>query len=227
MDNTSKTTLANWVKNMPKIEYDGKNGFYQLRQIDEALIRLKKFLVENDVVLCPAQEKKVEDFEKKHQIVLPLAYRRFIIEVTDGIDKGKTFSLPKLIDKECEGNLSKPFPLKNFWHAEGDSKLQENKELFESALDEVNNCGQISLDFDEGLWSLIVSGECYGEVWNVGNWNIWFFSSMLFPRRDFLSWYEWCIEKKLDINNGNEVSDATNEYIPGNFWEKYGEYNRS
>ena len=218
--------MENWVKNMPKIEYDGKSGLYQPHEIDEALIRVKKFLVENDISLHPAQEQDVEDFEKKHQIVLPLAYRRFIIEVSDGIDGG-AFSLPKLIGKECKGNLSMPFPLKNIWHAEGDSELQENKELFERALDEVNNFGQISLDLDEGLWSLIVSGECYGEVWNVGNWNIDFFSSMLFPRRDFLSWYEWCIEINLDINDGNEVADAANEYFPDDFWEKYHDFDRS
>lgn len=218
--------MLNWVKNMPKIEYK-ENGLYQPNEIDEALVRVKKFLVENDISLHPAHEQDVKDFEKKHQIVLPMAYRRFIVEVSDGIDKGKPFSLPKLIGKDHGKNLSAPFPLKNFWHAEGDSKLQENEKLFEKALDEVNNFGQIRLDFDEGLWSLIVSGECYGEVWNVGNWNIYCFFSLLFPRRDFLSWYEWCINKGLNINDGNEVAELANENFPDDFWEKYSDFDRS
>lgn len=130
----------------------------------------------------------------------------------------------QLIGREIKGNLCVPFPLKNFWYAEGETELSH--EMFETAMDEVNGYGQIYLD-EEGLWSLIVSGDCYGEVWNVGNWNISYFTSLLFPRRDFLSWYEWCIENKVEINNGNDAADKATKHFPNNFWEKYGDYNRS
>jgi hypothetical protein len=220
--------MSDWVRNKPKIEYTIKKGMYEPHEMTEALQRIKNFLVERDVALCPATQQDVENFEKKHQIVLPLAYRRFILEVTDGIDKGKPFSLPKLIGKECKGYLNTPFPLRNFWHAEGDSELQENDaDLFDRALHEVNNFGQICLDFDQELWSLITAGDCYGEVWNVGNGNIWFFSSMLFPRCDFLNWFEWCLENKVDINDGNDAAEKSELHYPDNFWEKFREFDRS
>lgn len=219
--------MSNWVRNKPKIEYSESKGIYEPYEMTEALQRIKNFLVERKVALCPAAQQDVEDFEKKHQIVLPLAYRRFILEVTDGIEKGDPFSLPKLTGKECKGHLNTPFPLKNFWHAEGDAELQKNDaDLFKKALQEVNEFGQIYLDFDQCLWSLITAGECYGEVWNVGNWNIWYFTSMLFPRRDFLSWYEWCIKNEVDINDGNDAAEKM-MYFPDDFWEKYGEFDRS
>lgn len=216
--------MNNWVRNKPKIEYTQKNGMYEAHEITKALQGIKGFLVEQNIALHPATEKDVENFEKTHQIVLPLAYRRFILEITDGINKDVPFSIPKLIDREIKRNLSASFPLKNFWAAEGETEL--NDEMFNKAFDEVNDYGQIYLD-EEGLWSLIVSGECYGEVWNVGNWHTWHFTSLLFPRRDFLSWYEWCIENEVDINNGNDVDEKINLCFPNDFWDKYGDYNRS
>lgn len=217
--------MNNWVKNKPKIEYTQKNGIYEKDEITEALKRIKRFLVESNIELHPATKQDVDNFEKTNHILLPLAYRRFILEITDGISKGESFSIPKLIDQKINKDLSAPFPLKNFWAAEGETELDD--EIFEKALNEVNNYGQISLDEEGCLWSLIVSGECNGEVWNVGNWNTWHFTSLLFPRRDFLSWYEWCIDNNIDINNGNDVVDKALSYFLDDFWERYNDYNRS
>ena len=216
--------MNSWVKDKPKLEACSKKGMYEANEITEILQMIKAFLIEQNIELKPAEEKEIEKFETIHQIVLPLAYRRFLLEITDGIKEDVPFGVPKLIGREIKRNLSTPFPLKNFWGAEGDTELDDD--MFKKALDEINGYGQIYLDEEECLWSLIVSGECYGEVWNVGNWNTWHFTSLLFPRRDFLSWFEWCIENEIDINSGNDVAEKGLSF-PDDFWDKYREYDRS
>ena len=218
--------MTDWVKDKPKIEYDGEKGIYQPNEIEEVLIRIKRVLVKNGISLHPANEQDTAGFEKKHSITLPLAYRRFIIEVTDGIDEGYHCSIPKLIGRKISGSPGIPFPLKNYWAAESEEELCE--EIFNRGLHEVNNNGRIDLDYNQGLWTLIVTGDCYGEVWNVGNWNTYHFTSLLFPRRDFLSWFEFCLENKIDINNGNEVFIAMNGFHKDLWdWDKYSDFDRS
>jgi hypothetical protein len=65
---------------------------------------------------------------------------------------------------------------------------------------------------------LIVAGDCYGEVWNVGNGNTYHFTSFLFPRLDFLHWFQWCIESRINISDAN---DAIEMPLYGDSWDEY------
>lgn len=164
---------------------------------NELSFRSLKTLSENDIRL----------FECKYEIMLPIAYRRFIKEISDGgvfTDKnGFTYKLLSLPEIKVEIELiKKPFPLVNFWIWENDDyeNNSEYKELFKN----VRNGSLMFMDKGcGGSFDLIVTGQCIGEVWDFTDVGA---QSLLYPRRDFLSWFEFFLD------NGDRFYEAFPDY---------------
>ncbi len=150
-------------------------------------------------------------FEVKNGIRLPIAYRRFISEVANGGILSNNFNVPSLyeiiIDKQ---KVSSPFPLENFWFW-GDNDIEKTDvELYNS----LENGNITILDSGCGMsWNLIVCGNCEGEMWNFSEVGV----QSSYPRRDFLSWFEYLLEygddfyADFDYKESNKIYDQVNK----------------
>ncbi len=172
---------------------------YQSDQYNVIIKRIKEKCRSKDILLGEQLlEQEICLFEKKYNIILPEAYRKFLIEVGNGCDMIGGFKMKSLamIDGLISEKLSATFPFENPW-------IWEDEECpSESWLLEVEN-GNIELinTGDAQSYNLIVTGKCRGEIWFFCDVGI----QPCCQRQDVLGWFE----KWLDY--GNDV-DYFTEY---------------
>ena len=96
-------------------------SIYELGELDAVLLRVKEKINEKGLkLLSVATEKNIVSFENRYKIKLPVAYRRFINEIANGMiikdSEGYEYKLLSLFDIEIDSEkIEKPFLLKNFW----------------------------------------------------------------------------------------------------------------
>ncbi|WP_353097427.1 SMI1/KNR4 family protein [Tissierella praeacuta] len=172
---------------------------YKSEQYNIILKRIKEKCRDEDIFLGEELlEQEISLFEEKHNVILPEAYRKFLIEVGDGCDMIDGFKMKSLasIDELISEKLSVTFPFENPWILEGEECVSESRLL------EVGN-GNIELIYigDSQSYNLIVTGKCRGEIWFFCDVGI----QPCCQRQDFLGWFErW-------IDSGNDV-DYFTEY---------------
>ena len=146
----------------------------------------------------------IEKFEKDHQIVLPVDYKLFIQHIGNGGDGPPAYGIKPLgineswwFDTQRSAwlvfeNIKNPFPFSEQWIWEEDGV--ENEALQEKIFD-----GNIYLGTDGcGMdWTLIVSGQQQGFVWQISDVGI----SPCKPAMTFLQWYNnWSDHDKSSQN---------------------------
>lgn len=136
-------------------------------------------------------EGEIAEFEKKHNVRLPWAYRMFLLMVGDGCESMiDGFPLKRPGETEC-GELSKPFEPEDAWIWEDDGSTAE--EIAQRAYSGVLEL----IDIGDGMsYELIVSGKRSGEVW--------FFTDVgvqpLRGRPDFLCWFELWLDMRDEVD---------------------------
>ena len=153
----------------------------------------------------PLSERAIETFEAKHQVVLPSAYRVFLLQIGNGGDGPPDFGLQQLgeaaddmagIERETWTALpfsAKPFPFTKPWIWEdGEGSSEGTREQVEH--------GSLCLGTDgcAAYWHLIVTGPEQGNVWLFADVGI----TPTVPRRDFLQWYEDWLDG-IDVRAGD------------------------
>lgn len=136
-------------------------------------------------------ENEIAEFEKKHNVRLPWAYRLFPEGIGDGCKSMiDGFPMKRLGEIEC-GELSKPFEPEEAWIWEDDGSTSE--EIAQRAYNGVLEL----IDIGDGMsFDLIVNGKCRGEVW--------FFSDVgvqpLRGRPDFLGCFELWLDMRDEVD---------------------------
>lgn len=136
-------------------------------------------------------ESEIAEFEKKHNVRLPWAYRLFLETTGDGckamIDG---FPLKRLNEIEC-GELSKPFEPEEAWVWEDDGSTAE--EIAQRAYNGVLEL----IDIGDGMsFYLIVSGKCRGEVRLFTDVGV----QPLRGHPDFLAWFELWLDLRDEVD---------------------------
>jgi hypothetical protein len=162
--------------------------------LDARLRRIREKIAKRQLSMNePATLEQVEAFERRYRVTLPLAYRRFILEVANGGSGpgGALLPLGGVPDgvypsaDEALCNLSMPFPLTKGWCWEDDEPPcgASMAATRHGHLYLVNQgCGM--------FWILIVNGPSRNEVWQSVDVGI----IPCEPRRDFLSWFEYWLD---------------------------------
>jgi len=140
-----------------------------------------------------ASEEILASFEKEHAIVLPPAFREFLLHVGNGGAGPPAYGLLRLGEVPTDMPpdqaaiwrdlpiVTQPFPFTRTWVWEdGDTSPEGNEEQVEH--------GSICLGNDgcAMYWHLVVTGPERGNVWLLTGEGI----QPTTPRRDFLRWYE-------------------------------------
>lgn len=134
----------------------------------------------------------IEKFEKDHQIVLPVDYKLFIQHIGNGGDGPPAYGIKPLgineswwFDTQRSAwlvfeNIKNPFPFSEQW-------IWEDDEIENEALQHKIFDGNIYLGTDGcGMdWTLIVSGDQQGFVWQITDVGI----SPCKPAMTFLQWF--------------------------------------
>lgn len=95
-------------------------SIYKLNELEAVLSRIKEKISGNSMKLLPVSaEKDVAELEGKYGICLPIAYRRFITDIADGMiiqdPNGYRYELLSFCDAEIDTErITRLFPLKNF-----------------------------------------------------------------------------------------------------------------
>jgi hypothetical protein len=170
------------------------NELRQGTSMDRYIKLKQRILDEGYTFNSPAALQEVEAFEQRHGILLPEAYRSFLLHVADGgtmIDGARLLRLSELeVDLESVGS---PFPLTDYCVWENDESMDENKQKT------VCNGNVALMDMgDCQTWNIILSGASTGEMW--------FFTDVgvqpACPRRDFVSWFEYWLDGGEDYFSG-------------------------
>lgn len=159
----------------------------------EKIMILKDRLDKTPLKFNPvASAGKTEKFETENRITLPVDYKLFIQHIGDGGDGPPEYGIKPIgtdagwwFDAQRKAwltfeNIRKPFPFSEQWIWEGDEA--ENTELQGRIFD-----GNIYLGTDGcGMdWTLIISGEQRGFVWQITDVGI----SPCQPPMTFLQWF--------------------------------------
>lgn len=167
---------------------------YQSEQYNTILNRIKEKCKVEDIFLGEQLlEQEICLFEEKHNVILPEAYRKFLIEVGDGCDMIDGFKMKSLaiIDQLTSEKLSAAFPFETPWIWEDEEYISE------SHLSEVKNGNIELIDIgDAQSYNLIVTGKCRGEIWFFCNVGI----QPCCQRQDFLGWFEKWIDYGNDVD---------------------------
>ncbi len=146
----------------------------------------------------PADESTVAAFEAGAGIELPGDYQRFILEVGNGGEGPPAYGLlplgatpagdvPDDLQDGYSDLLSKPFPFVEHWIWDGEEPSKEA----DARLETVSH-GNLILGHDGcGMyWTLVVSGDQKGRVWQLTDIGI----APCAPSLTFLDWYEYWLE---------------------------------
>ena len=165
-----------------------------------ARIREKVSVLEVPMGPC-LSEAAIADFEGACGIRLPEACRLFLQTVGDGCSCAG-FPLRALGDAERR-DLSRPFQLEEAWVWEDDPR--EEAVIQEEIKTKVCQGTLELIDFGccDG-YSLIVTGACRGEVWNLSDVG----AQPCCPRQDFLGWFELWLDNQ-------EQTDYFKDYPSG------------
>lgn len=160
----------------------------------ERIKRVSKKLLDRRVQLGETlTEYKVSEFEDEHAIVLPDAYREFLLLIGNGGEGPPDYGCAKLggVAEDMTANqqfmwsalpdIDEPFPFTSPWIWENGSDSDEGtrNEIHHGSLYIGNDgCGQ--------YWHLIVTGPERGNVWQLCGVGI----APTSPKRDYLQWYE-------------------------------------
>ncbi len=132
----------------------------------------------------PVTEVRARTFEQKHQTKLPPGYRRYLIEIGDGVES-ESFALYGLTEAERDlgGALGDPFPYGNAYAKQLLTKLMDSVETTFSDVmgDPAVLARQVTgmppgciplADLGGGEISvLVVTGEQAGYVWRIGDFD--------------------------------------------------------
>ncbi len=164
----------------------------------DQLERIQQKVRENGKRLNPClPEASIADFERKHGVRLPGEYRAFLLHVGNGGVGPPDYGLARLgeIASDLSPNekkrwmdfprIAEPFPFSKTWCWERGDKTNEGTR-------EQVDCGSIYLGNDGcGMyWHLIVTGPDRGRVWQLTGEGI----TPTVPKRNFLEWYEDCLD---------------------------------
>jgi hypothetical protein len=142
----------------------------------------------------------VESFERAHGILLPAAFRLFLLHIGNGGKGPPGYGIPPLGSGPLSSyqpqaqywqelpDVARPFPFTKAW-------VWERGERTTEGTHEQVNHGSIYIG-EDGCgqdWHLIVTGPERGNVWNFD----WAGISPTEPRRDFLQWYEDWLDRPL------------------------------
>ncbi|WP_435007559.1 SMI1/KNR4 family protein [Tundrisphaera lichenicola] len=162
--------------------------------MDARIDRIRRKLEASGKSLNPTlSQVEVEDFESRHGIRLPDAYRTYLLELGNGGDGPTEYGVPRLGEvaddmnrEEAELWTSLPkvredFPFTKRWIWEADEETEEG------ASDDIP-LGSLYIGNDGcGMyWHLIINGPARGQVWLFDENGI----APTIPPRDFLQWYE-------------------------------------
>ncbi len=118
-------------------------------------------------------------FERRHGILLPDGFRRFVLEVGNGGD-GPGYGLAAFDPSLEQARVAHPFPLERVW-------VWEEEENPDPARVAACRDGWLPLG-TEGCgmdWILVVSGNQRGHVWNIEGQG----AQPCAPALEFLAWY--------------------------------------
>lgn len=173
-------------------------------ELEQKVSKLRECVTEAEVYLYqPLAETELLAWEARHEVQLPEAYRRFLLEIGSGGEGPPYFGLWTLDDDDpsaevfrggfLERELRNPFPFTSSWRwSEADEAANQraDPELRERVRG--RDLGNLTLGTDGGtaFWHLIVSGPSRGQVWRSEALDL------LEPHApDFLTWYqEWLNE---------------------------------
>ena len=157
---------------------------YKSEEMDGVVTRVKEKVAEYQVSLGPVvPEETVCAFELAHGVILPEAYRRYLLEIGNGFE-WEDYGFPFLTfpPEEKTDRLAAPFPFSEAWIWEAEEEPPEGADM-ESVRD-----GNLEL-IDIGCcqtYNLILTGPCRGEVWAFADVGI----QPCCQRQDFLGWFE-------------------------------------
>ena len=176
------------------------------RELLERAERVKRKVVAKQLRLgCCLTEPEIEQFEQRHRIRLPDAYRLFLLHIGNGGDGPPHYGLvPLHLTVPADSGFGEalapdePFPLAGTWVWEYEIDWEKEPP---DKLRAVFRCGHLFLGTDGcGMdWILVVVGAERGHVWQRTGAG----ASPGRPRRDFLDWYEYWLDSGDDWDGMN------------------------
>lgn len=147
--------------------------------------------------------KEVMQFENTFAITLPEDFKHFLLEIGNGGDGPPFYGMNRLTDMISSNSAipfrpDLPFPLTQAWVWESETKewWKDPSQIVQR----VHCHGQLTVG-TEGCgeyWSLIVSGDQYGYMWNISDVG----AGPFVPEQSFTDWYElWLdsLDKKATL----------------------------
>jgi SMI1 / KNR4 family (SUKH-1) len=151
-----------------------------------------KLALESHGDICvgePLCEDALQEFERRHSIILPEGYRRFLLDIGDGSRQGPpSYGLLGLLagsnDEVYATHLSqlrREFPFTEHWVWEGEPDDEARRVLVDQGtlILGTDGCGQ--------YWMLVVTGPDRGAIWMLADVGV----QPCCPRLDFLGWFEY------------------------------------
>ena len=167
---------------------------YQSTDYEQVISRIKGKVLELGIEMGDVlSEKEISDFEERHCVQLPQAYRIFLKEVGNGCNMIDGFQLYSLADIQAR-DLSQPFMLEDEWIWEDDDAAWADLvKMMDAKLK-----GQFELiNIGDGMgYNLIVTGQCRGEVWSFADAGV----QPCCERQDFLGWFELWLDTQDDVD---------------------------
>lgn len=154
---------------------------YKPEEYDAVLEHIRQEIQLQHIQMGPAlPEEDIRSFEQKHQIRLPEAYRRFLLEVGNGGDMFDGFDLLPLETERELQNFSAPFPFTEY-------VVEEDEPLSKEFWSQVAQGTLELIDIGDGqTFELVITGPCRGEVWHFSEMGV----QPCCQRQDFLGWFE-------------------------------------
>ena len=168
-----------------------------LAYVDAALRQVGAFLLRPGApVLGPRRsEAELREIERARAIVLPVGYRRLLLEVGDAPPpgRGRRWPLHTLAAALAEAeHPERPFPLTRTLRAGPDPRRPQWAKPLPDGADPLD--GTIELAFDGEQVLLVVTGDRAGQVWRIDAGDDMWPETRHGEALDALSWLLWQLE---------------------------------
>lgn len=141
----------------------------------------------------PVDINTIREFEKTHNIELPLELVEFYTSITNGcvmIDGFKLYSFEEW--RFNADRIKKRFPFKKYWIWEnGQNDLYDHSDI-ENGIIELIDIG------DAQTWNIVVKGEDHGGMWMICDDGI----QPCAPKMTFKEWFVYWLEGNDDFFYG-------------------------